>query len=255
MASTNGLKWLGNSEEWDGDGTFDCSPRALKEHFSQVYNYHGKIRNEKFPMVFSLMQKKDVAIYRRFLQVLKFNMKELGTPKKPFVIKVNHEGVMNSDMEKAVKIAEREEFPGAKKQNCNFHTRQRTQVVVRDSGLKRESFNNEEFNEDIRMIDAQCYLPPNLVKPVFKELKKDLIQRKSKALPVAENWSKYLINGYVNNKGDKIEPAWDPSEWSVYERVMRGRTRTTGKLEAWHRRLQALFNRPHQTWRLSCHVG
>ena len=34
--------------------------------------------------------------------------------------------------------------------------------------------------------------------------------------------------------------------WSVYGKVLESRTRTTDKLEAWHRRLQAIILRPHQ---------
>ena len=246
LGTSNGLKWLGQSEEWDGDGTFDCTPTSLTERFSQFYSHHGCIKNDKFPMIFSLMQKKDVESYKRLLKVLKFKMSELGTKSKPFVIKVNHGGVMNSDMEKAVQIAEKEEFPGAKKQNCLFHLRQRTQKVVGDCELKCYTFSNEEFNEDIRMLDACCFLPPDIVKPVFNELKNDFVKRNSKALPILENVDKYLVNGYINKRGEQVDPAWYPSEWSVYERVMRRRTRTTDKIEAWHRRLQALFSRPHQ---------
>ena len=33
--------------------------------------------------------------------------------------------------------------------------------------------------------------------------------------------------------------------WSVYEKVLENRTRTTDKLEAWHRRLQVIIFRPH----------
>ena len=124
--------------------------------------------------------------------------------------------------------------------------RQRTQKEVADCGLKCHTFNNEEFNEDVRMLDACCFVPPAIVKPVFNELKKDFEKRNSKALPVLQNISKYLVNGYINKKGEKVDPAWSPSEWSVYKRVMRRRTRTTDKIEAWHRRLQALFSRPHQ---------
>ena len=42
-----GLIWLGNSDEWDSDGTFDAAPGTLTEMFAQLYVFHGKIDGQK----------------------------------------------------------------------------------------------------------------------------------------------------------------------------------------------------------------
>ena len=101
---------------------------------------------------------------------------------------------------------------------------------VNENGLRKYSFNDEDFNMDIRKINAMSYLPVHL---------KD---RRSKGLPVFDHFSKYLVRGYTNSKGEQVPPKWGPQMWSVYGKVLESRTRTTDKLEALHRRLQTMLN-------------
>ena len=98
---------------------------------------------------------------------------------------------------------------------------------------------------DVRKINAMAYLPVSLIPPVWKLLEKNLKERKSKSLPVFEHFSKHLVSGYTNNSGQLVPPKWGSQMWSVYGKVLENRTRTTDKLEAWHRRLQAIIIRPH----------
>lgn len=51
-------------------------------------------------------------------------MAEFGTTEDPFVIKVNHGGFTNADLEVAIQIAETQELPGARQAKCNFHISQ-----------------------------------------------------------------------------------------------------------------------------------
>lgn len=47
------------------------------------------------------------------------------------------------------------------------------------------------------------------------------------------------------------KPSYDPKLWSVYNRVVQGEPRTTGNLEAWHRRFGTLVNKSHPSiWQL-----
>lgn len=64
-----GLIWLGNSDEWDSDGTFDATPGTLNELFAQLYVFHGKVDGKKFPLVFCLMEKREAIDYIEILQV------------------------------------------------------------------------------------------------------------------------------------------------------------------------------------------
>ena len=98
---------------------------------------------------------------------------------------------------------------------------------------------------DLRKINATAYLPVSLILPVWNMLEEDLKERNSRAMPVFNHFSKYLVRGYTNTNGVVIPPKWGPEMWSVYGKVLEGRTRTTDKLEAWHRRLQAIICRPH----------
>ena len=116
---------------------------------------------------------------------------------------------------------------------------------VNENGLRKHRFNDEDFNMDLRKINAMSYLPVQLIPQVWKLLEKDLKDRSSKSLPVFDHFSKYLVLGYTNSKGDQVPPKWGPQMWSVYGKVLENRTRTTDKLEAWHRRLQAIILRPH----------
>jgi hypothetical protein len=74
-----GLLWLGNSQEWDSDGTFDAAPGTLTELFAQLYVFHCMIEGVKFPMAFCLMEKREAIDYIEILQVLKQKMTEFGT--------------------------------------------------------------------------------------------------------------------------------------------------------------------------------
>ena len=42
-----GLLWLGDSDEWDSDGTFDATPGIFTELFAQLYVCHGKVDDRK----------------------------------------------------------------------------------------------------------------------------------------------------------------------------------------------------------------
>ena len=53
-------------------------------------------------------------------------MSEFGTAENSFVIRVNHGGVTNADLE----IAETQELPGAKQAKCNFHVSQMSNTQV-----------------------------------------------------------------------------------------------------------------------------
>ena len=113
------------------------------------------------------------------------------------------------------------------------------------NGLRKYSFTDEDFNLDRRKINAMAYTPVSLFQPVWPMLESDLKERKSKAMPVFNHFDKYLVRGYTNAAGNHVPPRWGPEMWSVYSKVLEGRTRTTDKLEAWHRRLQEIIIRPH----------
>ena len=48
-------------------------------------------------------------------------MAEFGTSEDPFIVRVNHGGVANADLEVAIQIAESQELPGAHQKKCIFH--------------------------------------------------------------------------------------------------------------------------------------
>ena len=125
-----GLLWLGNSEEWDSDGTFDAVPGTLTELFAQLYVFHGLVDGVKFPLAFCLMEKREAIDYIEILQVLKQKMAEFGTEEDPFIVRVNHGGVTNADLEVAIQIAESQELPGADQRKCIFHISQMSNKQV-----------------------------------------------------------------------------------------------------------------------------
>ena len=98
---------------------------------------------------------------------------------------------------------------------------------------------------DVRKINAMAFVPLSMMLPVWNMIESHLKGRNTKAMPIFEHFDKYLMRGYTNASGVLIPPKWGPEMWSVYGKVLEGRTRTTDKLEAWHRRLQAIICRPH----------
>ena len=103
---------------------------------------------------------------------------------------------------------------------------------MNENGLRKFRFSDEEFNMDVRKINAMSYLPVHLIQRVWNLLEKDLKSRKSRSLPVFDHFSKYLVRGYTNSRGQEVPPKWGPEMWSVYRKVLENRTRTTDKLEA-----------------------
>ena len=57
-------------------------------------------------------------------------MAEFGTQEVPFIVKVNHGGLTNADLEVAIQIAETQELPGASQAKCNFHVAQISNTQV-----------------------------------------------------------------------------------------------------------------------------
>ena len=123
------LIWLDNSDEWYSDGTFDASPGTPSELFAQLYVFHGKV-GVNLQRAFCLMEKREAIDYIEILQVMKQKMSEFGTEEDPFIIRVNHGGVTNADMELAIQIAESQELPGATQKKCIFHVAQMSNKQV-----------------------------------------------------------------------------------------------------------------------------
>ena len=57
-------------------------------------------------------------------------MAEFGTQEDPFIVKVNHGGLPNADLEVAIQTAETQELPGASQAKCNFHVAQMSNTQV-----------------------------------------------------------------------------------------------------------------------------
>ena len=77
-----------------------------------------------FPLAFCLMEKREAVDYIEILQVLKQIMAEFGTIEDPFIVRVNHGGVTNADLEVIIQIAKTQELHGAQQKKCIFHVSQ-----------------------------------------------------------------------------------------------------------------------------------
>ena len=102
----------------------------MTELFAQLYVFHGMVEGVKFPLALCLMEKREAVDYIEILQVLKQIMTEFGTIEDPFIVRVNHGGVTNADLEVVIQIAKTQELPGAHQKKCIFHVSQMSNKQV-----------------------------------------------------------------------------------------------------------------------------
>ena len=97
------------------------------------------------------------------------------------------------------------------------------------------------------MIVAIAFVPVQHIEEAINQLGDNL---PGELLPVLDYFEDTYL-GRVNRRGDgRRSPTFEPSMWSVYERILNGQDRTNNLAEAAHRRLQCELGVTNPTlWR------
>jgi len=237
---------LQNSDLWLADGTFSTAPRQ----FMQLYSIHGFHNDTVHPYVFMLMTKRTKALYCALFTSL------VQKAADQFNIVLEPRNVA-TDFEKASINAFEEVFPTSVVTGCHFHLSQSVIRRVNELGLKMTYRNDPLFALHVRMLYSLAYLQPSDI-PTALELIRASMPAAGQPLIT------YFDNTYVNGptvRGTAEDsgtvrrpPMFPPQMWNVVDRFVNDLPTTTNRLEAWHRRLQAIVVIDHPSFYDALHL-
>lgn len=109
LGTKSSLNLLCQSDCWIMDGTFDVVPTIMR----QLFSIHGRVESHIIPLVFCLMSKKTLALYKEFFEELKKIALQYSLNLQPNRI--------ICDFEKAIISSVKLCFPEANLRGCFFH--------------------------------------------------------------------------------------------------------------------------------------
>lgn len=244
LGTKSNLRYLKQSKVWYGDGTFSVSPRL----FYQLYTIHCPVMGKILPMVYCLLSNKTSVSYRQVFEILNVQMGgEVAVEK------------FRPDFEKAPIKQFMEVFPGRDIEACFFHFAQANWRQIQRLGLSEVYLSDFELKKLIKSFTAVAFVPPEDAYETFNVLKE-----KASETDALDGFVSYFEDTYIGKWVSRPDPE-DPTRmqvkwkkpqyssklWSVYNRVLEGEPRTTGNLEAWHRRFGVVVNKHHPSiWQL-----
>ena len=90
------------------------------------------------------------------------------------------------------------------------------------------------------------FLPENEVDETFEELQEEIETYENiRGLKELYDYFEDTYIGRLNRRQQRRNPQFPKTMWNVRSRTLEGIPRTTNKIEAWHRAIQAMFDAPH----------
>ena len=196
----------------------------------------GKI----MPMVYCLFSSKTAGAYREIFEILN--------------VKIGGEVAVTKfrpDFEKAPITQFLDVFPNRDVEACFFHFAQANWCQIQRLGLSQLYLEDLDMKKTLKSFTAVAFVPPEDSYEAFHALKE-----KVSDMEVMDQFVAYFESTYIGkwqsrpNPEDPTrmqlkwkKPQYAPKLWSVYNRVLEGEPRTTGNLEAWHRRFGTIVNK------------
>jgi len=128
-----------------------------------------------------------------------------------------------------------------------FHLTQSIYRKIQNVGLSNKYLNDNNFNLLARQIPALAFLPINMVRDAWSNLKMQFSNDENEQKLVSY-FDENFINGKIrmwfrNNRTPKIhEPIFLPEMWSVLSRTLTGTPRTSNSAEGWHNKINRLLH-------------
>lgn len=238
FATDEDLRYLFRSKYWIMDGTFKSSPAILL----QLYTIHVNIKEQWFPTIFVLFQKKTKASYKALFQLLKRKISSI-------LKRILNPKYISLDYEQAAINAVEEEFPNSIIAGCFFHLGQSFWRRLQAEGLSAEYAlkENTEMRTQFRSLIAIAFVPVDDVEAAFDELQETV---ESDLITVFD----YVEDNYIRGRkrGRRAQgrspPLFPKDIWNCYERTLEGLPRTTNSCEGWHNRLNLLMGKSHPSF-------
>jgi hypothetical protein len=240
LFSTNSnLNRISQSEVWYGDGTFSVTPKP----FYQLYTIHGVVLGQVLPLIYVLLPKKSLNVYRQMFVKIQELLFELGL--------VCRFTTWRCDFEQALINAVMDVWH-PEVELCFFHLCQAHWRKLSGLGFKDRYTHDLEFSIQCKMFSALAFLPADKIKDAFATRRESCTE----LYPDLEEFCDYFQSTYVGSYkaiggGDAslrltwVSPLFPATLWSVYERTSSSEPRTTNKLEGWHRRFAQIIGKSH----------
>ena len=186
------------------------------------------------PCVYALLPNKSTQTYRRLFQIVK-RFRPNILPRTCII-----------DFEVAAKRAITEEFQGTSVQGCFFHLTQSVWRKVQNVGLVEKYTNSNEIRSFVKALCSLAFLPENEVDETFEELQEEIETYENiRGLKELYDYFEDTYIGRLNRRQQRRNPQFPKTMWNVRSRTLEGIPRTTNKIEAWHKAIQAMFDAPH----------
>jgi hypothetical protein len=219
-------EWTGHVSVLYVDGTFSLAPPL----FAQVFVIMAERGGYVLPIAYFLLPDKREPSYKRAFDMLHEAFPELDP------------GVINMDFEMGIINAARSVFPLARLCGCLWHLTRNMRCKLAEESLLGQYRTNPSFSLHCRSIIALAFVPTENLVPAFEALATSGIPN---MLSPILDWMEDNYIGRLNSDGSRRAPRFEHSLWSVYERTIRGESRTNNYAEAAHRKLQSEFAVDH----------
>ena len=214
---------LFNGDTWIIDGTFKVCPAG----FSQLITIQALVRGKYCALVFCVMKRKNLESYITFLTILR-NMHPV---KQPLNIVFDFEPGFYSSLHAV--------FPSSNLNGCLFHLSQIFWRKIQSSELSVVYNETKNVRFFVKLILALAFIPVYELEVYVSRLK-DYYLRESAPefiFPLLE----WFYCNFISNASKNHRPIF----WSVYDRVMNKKPRTTNSLEGYHRHLNNICETKH----------
>ncbi|CAF3659895.1 unnamed protein product [Rotaria socialis] len=227
FASTEQLDILQSTDDFLVDGTFKVVP----EIFYQVYIIHAVYRGHVVPVLYALLRRKNAATYENLVhEILRF-----APNWNPVSIML--------DFEQACIGAFDRSFPNVLLSGCYFHLRQSIHRKLQALGHQNKYENDPEFSHNIHKIAALAFIKPDDVVKAFEDLSINLDDEYQTILDYFEET--YI--GRLRANHTRRKATFTIDFWSMFHRTTQSLMRTNNSAEAYHRRINAIFQCSHPT--------
>ena len=226
MGRKSHLKLLCESKIWLGDGTFATSPKVGSQSFGQLYTIAGRINQRLFILLRVLMERRQKKSYSYL-----FNWIKESAIQNDWKLSLE---LLLTDFELAPHAAKRDIFgDSVKSKGCRFHFSQSIIKEVNELKMKKDYFEDEDFEEDVRKLMSLAFVPEDDIVRRFLEVKAYLEAKDSQAVRLLDRLDIHYVRG-EKKEGKLIPPRFPPSMWCMAENVFKSMPCTTNFLEGSH---------------------
>ena len=216
FCSDLGLKILGQSERWHGDGKF----HTASKYFSQLYILQAWYEHRMIPVAWILMKKRKFVDYKNVFSKIKKKANLLG-------ILLNPKQIM-TDMELGAMKAFKYNWPSANIKACLFHVCQAWFKNLVKQGLKEAYDQDENLRKWFKKLFTMALISPDDVDEFWEKVIVSEYDVLKSSYPSLEKFVEYIINNY-------FEGSFPVTMWNHFKTVG---NRTNNHLEGYNHKLK-----------------